>query len=375
MSEKTYQQCTRCVMDTTDPDISFDTKGQCNHCNMYFNNIQQDTYDGERSDAQLKEIVTRIQAAGKGKAYDCLVGISGGVDSCYTAYLCKELGLRPLLLHLDNGWDSEIAVKNIRTIAKKLGLDYQSYVMDWEEFKQIQLAFLRSSIVDIEMPTDIAIPAALYEVASKHGIKYLISGGNYTSEGILPRQWGYHVMKDMKLYKHIVSKYGKTKRKKTPAIGLIGEAYYKFVKGIRTIYLLNYVPYNKDEARAFMERELGWENYGGKHYESRYTGFWQSYMLPVKWNIDYRKATYSTQICAGQLTREQALKGLETLSYKAEKVQEDKLFICKKFGITEADFDQIMQEKPLTYKAFPNEEARIERMYRMYRKLFPNKRL
>lgn len=375
IAAKNYQQCTRCVMDTTDPDIVFDDLGHCNHCNEYYNNIQKDTYDGERSDKQLAEIVARIQAAGKGKQYDCLVGISGGVDSCYTAYLCKKLGLKPLLLHLDNGWDSEIAVKNIQTIAQKLDLDYMSYVMDWQEFKQIQLAFIRSSIVDIEMPTDIAIPASLHETAAKHGIKYLISGGNYTSEGILPLQWGYHVKKDMKLYNHIVKQYGTIKRKTIPAIGLIGESYYKFVKGIKTIYILNYIPYNKDEARAFMEKELGWQYYGGKHYESRFTGFWQSYMLPVKWNIDYRKATLSTQICAGQMSREKALEILKELPYDTAKVEEDKAFICKKFGLTKAEFDQIMQAKPLTYKAFPNQEKRIERMYRLYKKLFPNKRL
>lgn len=375
MNLKEYQQCTRCVMDTTDPDIVFDGQGHCNHCNEYFNNIQKDVYDGERSDKQLAEIVQHIQAAGKGKQYDCLVGISGGVDSCYTAYLCKKLGLKPLLLHLDNGWDSEIAVKNIQTIAKKLDLDYMSYVMDWQEFKQIQLAFLLSSIVDLEIPTDLAIPAALHETAAKHGIKYLISGGNYTSEGILPLQWGYHVKKDMKLYNHIVKKYGAIKRKTIPAIGLLGEGYYKFAKGIKTIYILNYIPYNKDEAKAFMEKELGWQYYGGKHYESRFTGFWQSYMLPIKWNIDYRKATLSTQICAGHMTREKALEILKELPYDPAKVEEDKAYICKKLGITVDEFESIMAQPPLTYKAFPNQEKRIDFIHKTYRKLFPNKRL
>jgi len=375
MNERQYQQCTRCVMDTSDPDISFNEAGECNHCSMYYNNIQKDVYDGENSDRQLAHIVERIQHSGKGKKYDCLVGISGGVDSCYTAYLCKKLGLRPLLLHLDNGWDSEIAVKNIKNIAKNLELDYLSYVLDWQEFKQIQLAFLRSSIVDIEIPTDLAIPASLCETASKHGIKYLISGGNYTSEGILPLQWGYHVMKDMRLYNHIVRKYGTAKRKTVPADGMLKETYYKFIKGIKTIYLLNYVPYNKDEARKFLETELGWQYYGGKHYESRYTGFWQSYMLPVKWNIDYRRATLSTQICAGQTDKESALEILKHPSFETEKVASDKAYICKKLDLSEAEFDQIMQLPPRTYKNFPNKERFINFVYGMYRKLFPNKRL
>ena len=368
------QQCARCVMDTTDPDIEFDEMGNCNHCNEYFNNIQKEVYQGKASDDTLKEIISKIQDSGRGKKYDCLVGISGGVDSCYTAYLCKKMGLNPLLLHLDNGWDSDVAIKNIKAIAQNLNLDYISYVLDWEEFKEIQLAFLRASIVDIEIPTDLAIPAALFEIASKYRINYIISGGNYTSEGILPRQWGYHVMKDMKLYNHIVKKYSKVKRKKVPATGLLKETYYRFVKGIKIIYILNYVPYNKEEAKAFMEKELGWQNYGGKHFESRYTRFWQSYILPHKFDIDYRKATFSTQICAGHLTREEAINLLADAPYDENQIEEDKKYICKKLGISLEEFEKIMSEPPLTYRSFPNQEKSIERLHAIYRKIFPQKR-
>jgi N-acetyl sugar amidotransferase len=362
-------------MDTTDPDILFDEFGNCNHCNLYFNNIQKEVYDGEKSDNQLISIIENIKRAGKGREYDCLIGISGGVDSCYTAYLCKKLGLRPLLMHLDNGWDSEIAVKNIKNISKHLDIDYVSYVLDWQEFKEIQLAFFKSSIVDLEMPTDLAIPGALHKTAAKHGIKYLMSGGNYTSEGILPLQWGYHVMKDMKLYNHIVKKYGKVKRKDTVSFGLADETYYKFVKKIKNIYLLNYVPYDKEAVKSFLMENFEWKDYGGKHHESQFTALWQSYILPQKFNIDYRKATSSTQICAGHLTRAEAIAQLLKPSFDVSKIEENINYFCKKLGITRDDFDKIMKSRPKTYIDFPNQKKRIESIHNVYKRLFPNKRL
>lgn len=361
-------------MDTTDPDITFDEIGQCNHCIQHYDTLQQNKYRGEKSKLELEQIIETIKFSGKGKEFDCLVGISGGVDSCYTAYLCKQYGLKPLLMHLDNGWDSEIAVQNIKNICKSLELEYVSYVLDWQEFKEIQLAFLRSSIVDLDMPTDLAIPGSLHVTAAKHGIKYLISGGNYSSEGILPLQWGYHVMKDMKLYNHIVRKYSTRPRKHTIAFGLMDETYYKLVKKIKSIYILNYIQYNKDEAKAFLEKELGWKYYGGKHHESRFTGLWQSYMLPVKHNIDYRKATFSTQICSGHLTRDEALKELLKLPYDESKIESDIQFFCKKLGISREEFGEIMQKEPKTYKSFPNQEKSIKFVHKMYQKIFPKKR-
>ena len=374
-NDNNYKQCVRCVMDTTDPDITFDEIGNCNHCNQHYDTLQQNIYAGDESKLQLEQIIQTIKLSGKGKEFDCLVGISGGVDSCYTAYLCKKMGLKPLLMHLDNGWDSEIAVQNIKNICNKLDLEYVSYVLDWQEFKEIQLAFFRSSIVDLDMPTDLAIPGALHRTASKYGIKYLISGGNFTSEGILPIQWGYHVMKDMKLYNHIVRKYGSRKRKQTVSFGLMDETYYKFVKKIKSIYILNYIPYNKEEAKDFLEKELGWKYYGGKHHESRFTGLWQSYILPVKHNIDYRKATFSTQICAGHLSREEALNELMKLPYDESKLESDIHFFCKKLGISEQEFREIMKKDPKTYKSFPNRENLTKNIHKLYKWIFPNKRL
>ena len=371
-----YQICNRCVMDTSDSEIVFDSEGICNHCTDFLElRDNHKVHTKEEAEKHIDAITKRIKNVGKNNKYDCIVGISGGVDSCYTAYLCKELGLRTLLVHMDNGWDSEIAVKNIKTIAEKLEFDYMSYVLDWEEFREIQLGFIKSSIVDIEMPTDIAIPASIYKIAKKHNVKFLISGGNLSAEGILPLQWGYHVLKDMKLYKYIVKKYSSKKISKVPVTGLYGDFYHKFIKKIKTIYILNYYPFDKDKAKQFLIDELGWEDYGGKHHESKITAFWQSYVMPTKFNMDYRRATYYSQICSNQITREKALELLKPLPYDISKVQLDKEFIAKKFGITTSEFDGYLNLPPKTYKDFPNNKKMILYVYDLYRKFFSGKNL
>lgn len=375
MSDKAYQICNRCVMDTSDPDIVFDKLGNCNHCEDFLTRVSLDTYKPGKSETQLKQIIDNIKRTGQGKSYDCIVGISGGVDSCYTAHLCKEYGLTPLLIHMDNGWNTEISVKNVKTMVDKLGFDYVSYVLDWNEFREIQLGFLKSSIVDLEMPTDIAIPGAIYEIAKKHGIKYIISGGNNSAEAILPLQMGYHVYKDMKLYKHIVNKYSKFKLNKVPTVSLWSEFYYKMIKNIKTIYPLNYIQFNKDEAREYLIKNYGWENYGGKHHESRITAFWQSYVMPTKYNMDYRRTTFAAQICSGQIKREEALTKLSELPYSPEKIEEDKKYIAKKFGITLQELEGYLQSEPKTYKDFPNQKAIIEFVHKTYNWIFKTKRI
>lgn len=360
-------------MDTSDPDIVFNPDGTCNHCTDYLLRISPLYNDPQKNETAVRHLIDKIKSKGAGKAYDSIIGISGGVDSCYTAYFAKINGLNPLLVHLDNGWNTEVAVENIRKVASKLDLDLETVVLDWSEFREIQLAFLRSSVVDIEIPTDLAIPAALHQMAEKHRIKTILSGGNYSSEGILPLQWGYHVMKDMKLYRHIVRTYSKVQRKKTPDFGLWKEFQYKILKGIKTYYPLNLINYNKDEARLLLEKELGCQFPVRKHHESRYTSFWQSYIMPIKYGFDYRRATFSTQICSGQITREEALEHLKTLPYNPETIENEKGFICKKLQISPAEFDQILQKKPLTYKDFPNSKKAIKFVYRTYRFLFPKK--
>src|SRR5688572_7080014 len=305
----TYRQCTRCVMDTTDPEITFDERGHCCHCVEFVNRRAKHTYHGEQSDAELDRMVESIIRAGKGSDYDAVVGVSGGVDSSYLTYIAKQRGLRLLAVHMDNGWNSEKAVINIKNVTRKLGVDYESYVLDWEEFKDLQLAFLRASVPEAETPTDIAIPAALHRVAAKYGIKYILSGSNLATEGMLPSSWHYDP-RDMKYFKHIHRRFGTKRLRKFPTFGYKTETYYKLIKGIRMVYPLNYVPYVKQEAIDLLTEKFGWKQYGGKHHESRYTKFIQSYYIYEKFGIDYRRLGLSMQICEGDVCRNDGIEEL-----------------------------------------------------------------
>jgi N-acetyl sugar amidotransferase len=361
-------------MDTSDEDIVFDSIGFCNHCTDYISTIDLFRSTINKSE-KLEQIIQSVKVKGKGRKYDCILGISGGVDSCYVVHLAVSWGLKPLLIHMDNGWNKDIAVKNIKCIVDKLKLDYVSEVLDWNEFREIQLAFLKSSIVDLEMPTDIAILASIYKHAKKNKIKSILSGGNYSGEGILPLTWGYHVKKDMKLYKYIVRFFSNVKIKKTPVVGLFKEIYYKFFFNLKTFYPLNYINYNKDDARTFLIEEYGWQDYGGKHHESTITAFWQSYAMPTKYNMDYRRATYSSQICNEQITREVAIKKLKSLPYDLESITKQKTYVAKKYKITIEELEQFLNQPPKTFKDFPNQKNLIDFFYKTYKRIFTKIRL
>ena len=249
-------------------------------------------------------------------------------------------------------------------------MDYESHVVDWEEFKDLQLSFLKASVPEIETPTDIAIPAALHTAAARHGVRYLISGGNYVTEGILPARWHYNA-KDVKFLKAVQRRYGGRALKTFPTFGFAKETYYKLVKRIRFAYVLNHVPYSRQGAIKILEEQLGWKHYGGKHHESKITGFVQSYILPTKFGIDYRKATLSTQICAGEITREEALAELQNPPYDENQVLADKEYLAKKFGLTLAEFEEILSQPPKSYTDYPNQKRQLEFIYGVYRRLAP----
>lgn len=366
-----YQQCVRCVMDTTDREIAFDKEGRCNHCTDYFQRLAGLTYHGKASDEELERIVGVIRAAGRSSDYDCLVGISGGIDSTYAAYTLKNLGLRTLCVHMDNGWDSEISVRNIKHVVSKLALDYQSHVLDWDRFKDLQVSFLRASVPEAETPTDNAIQGVVYGAAKKHNIKYVISGGNFATEGIFPKSWHYDA-KDAKYLRAIHTRFGTTDLQGFPIFSPWDWIYYKLM-GINTIYLLNYVPYSKKLALEVLEGELAWRYYGGKHYESRYTGFIQSYLLFQKFKIDYRRPTLSTQICAGEVSREDALGELAFKPYDPIKIEQEVQYFCKKLGISLSEFREIVAAPPKTYEDYPNQKAFLELLYGTYRWFSPLK--
>lgn len=363
-----YRICNRCVMDTSDCEISFDANGYCNHCNNYHNNIVNLAYKPGKSDVEFKNLIAEIKRKGKNSKYDCVIGISGGIDSSYVAYLAKENGLRVLLVHLDNGWNSPTSEENVKNIANLLGFDYEVYKLDFEEFKQIQIAFLKASVPDIEAPTEMAIPQALHYFARKHNVKYIVSGGNFTTEGILPNSWFYNA-KDTTYLKSIIKKFCPIKIKNYKFFGWKEEAWCKVVKGIKMVYFLNLVPFNKEEAKKILEEKLNWKYYGGKHYESKYTGFEQAYILPQKFNIDYRRATFSTQICAGTMTREQAIEELAQTPYNISTIESEKKEICDKLGISIDEFETYMNQPPKYYWDYPNDEKKLEFIYNVYRKL------
>ncbi|NTZ20256.1 N-acetyl sugar amidotransferase [Paenibacillus sp. JMULE4] len=354
-------------MDTSDPDITFNNMGVCNHCIKY--DRLKILLDDKNiySESKLEQIIEKIKKDGKNKQYDCIIGVSGGVDSTYVAYKVKEYGLRPLAVHLDNSWNSELAVSNIEKTLKKLNIDLYTHVLDWEEFKDLQLSFLKASVPDMEIPTDHAIVSLLYKMAAKEKTRYIIMGTNIATEAIMPSKWAAgHT--DWMYIKSIHNQFGKSKLKDFPHYSMLDYAKYKLVYKQKEISLLNYINYNKAEAMEIIEEKLDWKNYGGKHFESIYTRFIQSYVLPVKFGIDKRKAHLSTLICSGQMTREEALKELEHDSYPLEKVNEDKQYVLKKFGLSESEFDQILNSPKKYYMDYPNMTTTLT--YKIGKKLY-----
>lgn len=338
----TYQQCSRCILDTNDdPQITFDSFGVCSYCRQYDEQEKRFVKKDSEGEQQLKNIISQIKEAGAGKPYDCILGISGGIDSTYLALKAKEFGLRPLAIHFDNGWNSELAVSNIESIISKLRLDLKTFVIDWDEFKDLQLAFLRASVVDIELITDHAILAKLYQLAIDHNIKYILSGGNIVTEFILPKNW-IHDKRDHVNIRSIHKLFGKRSLSTFPL-------YTSFLKwrvvwkGVKSVTLLDLLPYNKEEVKHTISKELGWRDYGGKHYESVFTRFYQGYILPVKFGIDKRKAHLSNLICSGQLTRVQALEELRKTGYEESMINADYEFVIKKLSLTKEEFEVIMK--------------------------------
>jgi len=369
--KRAYQMCKRCVMDTTDPDIVFDENGICNNCKDYFEKKKKFVFEGEEGKKKLKEIVNKIREDGKYKKYDCILGVSGGTDSSYVAYLAKKFGLQVLLIHLDNEWDSEIAKRNIDNIVEKTNFDMYVYKVDWEEFKDLQLAYLKASVVDIEVVTDHAITALIYDTANKKRIKYILSGTNFVTERIMPKSW-IHRKNDLRNLKAIHKRYSSVRFKTYPTMGLFKLLYYRFFKGIQFIPLLNYVDYNKKEAKKVLHNEFCWKDYGGKHYESIFTKFYQAYILPTKFNIDKRKAHLSTLICSGQTTRDEALKELEKPAYAKDEFEREKKYVLKKLGLSEKEFEHLMKLPIKKHQEYATDEwiysplRRLKKLYTVF---------
>ena len=350
MNDRPFQRCTRCVMDTTDSKITFDENGVCDHCRNFDKNIAPYWKPNENRIDELQKLAEKIRKAGKNNEYDCILGLSGGADSSYLAYVAKEImHLRPLAFVVDTGWNLNVAVENIEKIVKGLGLDMYTEVVNWKEMADLQLAFFKSGISSQDFPQDHAIFAALYNYAVKHRIKYVLTGSNSATEFIRPPvEWIY--MNDLRMAKDIHKRFGQREL----MCGMLKyKIYYRYFKGMHRVYPLDYVVYNKPEAEELLHEKYGWTKYENKHYENVFTRFFEGYYLPHKFGFDTRKNVASNEILAGTLTREEALKRLEQPPYDPDQMQQDKEYVAKKLGISVEEFDSIIEspcKTPADYK-------------------------
>lgn len=354
MNNRPYQRCTRCVMDTTDSKITFDENGVCDHCRNFDKNIAPYWKPQENRFDELEKLAEQIRKAGRNSEYDCILGLSGGADSSYLAYIAKEvMHLRPLALVVDTGWNLNVAVENIEKIVKGLDLDMYTEVINWKEMADLQLAFFKAGISSQDFPQDHAIFASLYNYAVKHNIKYVLTGSNSATEFIRPPvEWLY--MNDLRMAKDIHRKFGQRDLKTFPMCGILTyKVYYRYFKGMRRAYPLDYVVYNKTEAEDLLHDKYGWTKYENKHYENVFTRFFEGYYLPHKFGFDTRKNVLSNQILAGTMTREEALQILENPSYDPDLMIQDKEYVAKKLGISVQEFDKIIEgpnKTPADYK-------------------------
>ena len=358
MKEIDYQICTNCVMDTTDSKISFDDKGICDHCNTYYKDILPNWHTDERGDRALKQIVKKLKKEGEGKDFDCLMGMSGGIDSSYLLYVMVEkYGLRPLVFHVDAGWNSQIAVNNIERLVDGLGLDLYTEVINWEEIKDLQLAFFKSGVPHIDVPQDHAFFATMYKFASKHNIKHILTGGNYSTECVRnPLEWMYYQSDSIQL-RDIYKKYGTGKLKDYPVSNILWhKIYLPYIKGIKLIKPLDYIPYDKDKAMQLLVDKYGYQKYPQKHFESRFTRFYESYWLPKKFGFDTRKVQYSSLILTNQMTRKEALEKLKSPAYDPETIHQDFQYIATKLGISVEELQSYMDAPNKTYKDYKSQD-------------------
>jgi N-acetyl sugar amidotransferase len=355
-------------MDTSDPEITFDENGVCNHCRQFENVSKLNWFPNEEGKKKLDAIIKQIKDDGKGKDYDCVIGLSGGVDSSYLAYMLRieYPELRILAIHIDGGWNSELAVHNIENIIKILDIDLYTGVINWEEMKDLQLAYFKSQLANQDVPQDHAFFATLYDMADKYNIKYFLTGGNLATESILPSTWGYNAMDSVQL-KAVHKKFGKIKLKDYTTVSFFKKyIYYPYFKKFKIIRPLDLWDYNKDEAKQIIMDKINWRDYGGKHHESRFTKFFQAHWLPTKFGYDKRRAHLASLIVSGQISREDALKEMEKSLYDLKELEEDMEFLSKKMGLSVEEFKEIMKMPNQTFRDYPSNYEFEQKMRKLY---------
>jgi len=348
--EPKIQICSRGVWDQTVPGIHFDENGVSNYAHM-FDQLVEAYPRGEKGKKEWDSLVKRIKKDGKRKKYDCVIGVSGGTDSCYLLHLAVQNGLRPLAVNLDNGWNSDIAVKNIKKVTKKLGVDLETYVINYEEMKDLLKSYLRSRLPWVDMPTDLAIKAVMYKVASKIGVRYVLRGNDFRSEGTQPREWTYG---DARQLKYVHSMYGSVRLKTYPNYTIFNLVYFGIIKRIRSIYPFYYLDYNKKDAQEFLKKEFGWEYYGGHHHENIFTKFAISYWLLFKFAIDKRKISYSSQILSGAISREEVLEILKNNPNTDAEYEQLIAYVIKKLDMPEDEYKTILNSSNRSYLDYPS---------------------
>ena len=356
MNNREYQICTNCVMDTTAPKIIFDKNGVCEYCNNYSNNILPNWHPNEYGMKLFSPILKKIKQEGKNKPHDCLIGVSGGADSSYLVHIAKnKLGLNPLIFHVDAGWNSKISVNNIEKLIDGLGLDLFTEVIDWHEMRDLQLSFFKAQVPHLDAPQDHVFFASLYNFAIKHNVKYILTGGNYSTECIRePLDWIYHAS-DLRQLKDIHRIYGSVPLKTFPTSDIFKhKIYYKYFKGLTVVRPLDYFPYNVSEAMAELNEKYDWEPYAHKHYESRFTRFFEGYWMPTKFGYDKRKTHFSSLILTKQMTREKAIKELLKPAYDPKEMKRDFEFVAKKLGLTKKSLQELMNGENKTYMDYKN---------------------
>lgn len=350
-----YHICTKTVMDTSDPWITFDAEGVSNHYYAAKQRLELELQDGNSGAEQLRRIADQIISEGAGKPYDCVLGLSGGADSSYVAVVAKELGLRPLAVHLDNGWNTDTAVSNIQKILEYTEMDLYTHVVIWEQFRDIQRSLFRASVANVEVATDHAIFALLYQIGNRYGVRHILTGSNLETETIMPDSWGY----DARDARHVIGikrKFGSSKigTDSYPTLWPWMFAYFALYKRMRLVPVLNYGKYNKEQAVERMGNLFGYSSYSRKHGESKFTRFFQEYYLPTKFNADKRRAHFSSQIVAGMMTRDEALAALERPLYERNELEIDIEYVTKKLNFSDAEWSEIMNAPPRSFKDFPN---------------------
>ncbi|HCB76090.1 MAG TPA: LPS biosynthesis protein [Sphingomonas bacterium] len=356
-STRQYQICANCIMDTSDSGIVFDDRGWCDYCSNYYDNIVPNWHPDEQGEREIMAQVEQIKRDGKGRDHDCLIGLSGGVDSSYVTYIAKEkFGLRPLLYHVDAGWNSQQAVNNIEKLVDGLDLDLFTEVVDWPEMRDLQLAFFKANVPHLDTPQDHAFFAGLYNFAAKNNVKYILTGANYSTECVRePLEWHYHAS-DLRQLKDIHRRFGTRPLKKFPLAGIFKfKVWYRFAKGVRVVKPLNSIPFHKEEAMQELVDKFGWQKYAHKHYESRFTRFYESYWLPTKFGYDKRRAHFSSLILTGQLSRDDALAKIAIPAYDPNTIAEDFEYIATKLGITVEELRSYHEGPKKTFRDYKND--------------------